>query len=396
LKQKDVILLSTADWDNPFWTNKQHVAVQLAKRGYRVFYLDSLGLRRPSASAQDLKRIFKRFIKTIKGPRNVQENIWVWSPFVVPFQKSAAVRRLNRFLLSQMLKFYVAKIGLRREILWTYNPMTVHLLNLNGFDMIVYHCVDEIKVQPGMPKDILTEAEQQLAKRADVIFTTSKKLTETRKAWNPNTHYFPNVADFEHFAKARDPETIVPGDLAKIPAPRIGFIGAISDYKLDFSLLRFLAKKKPEWSIVLIGKVGEGDPWTETELLDGFVNVHLMGPRPYSELPGYLKGIDVAILPSKLNEYTESMFPMKFFEYLAAGKQVVSINLPALNEYRELVCLAASYPDFVKGIEKALHDDNNEYKKERIAAAEENTYEKRMVKMLALIESMPLREKELL
>src|SRR3989304_188571 len=93
----DVVMLSTADWDNPFWTNKQHVAVQLAASGYRVFYIDSLGLRRPSASAQDTKRIFRRLQKSVTGPRKVWENIWVWSPFVIPLQKYGLIRRLNRF-----------------------------------------------------------------------------------------------------------------------------------------------------------------------------------------------------------------------------------------------------------------------------------------------------------
>jgi glycosyltransferase involved in cell wall biosynthesis len=215
----------------------------------------------------------------------------------------------------------------------------------------------------------------------------SPKLVETRSVWNPNTYYFSNVADFERFSKARDPAAGVPDDLEKIPAPRIGFIGAISEYKVDFNLLRLVAETRPEWSLILIGKVGEGDPWTETRMLQGIPNVYLLGPRPYSDLPCYLRGIDVAILPNQLNDYTESMFPMKFFEYLAAGKPVVSVDLPALRAYRNVVRIAQSYQDFVWGIDEALNDTVS-LREERIAVAREHTFEIRTNKMLQLVETI--------
>ena len=380
-------MLSTADWDNPFWTNKQHVAVQLAASGYRVFYIDSLGLRRPSASAHDTKRIVNRLKKLVRGPRLAQKNLWVWSPFVVPFQKYSLIRRFNRFLLSSMLKFHMNKAGIKREILWTYNPLTTYLLNIRGFKKIVYHCVDDIKAQPGMPANIFEHAEKDLVERSHIVFASSPKLAETRGVWNPNTHYFPNVADFRHFSKAHDLKTIIPDDLLKIPVPRIGFIGAISDYKVDFNLLRCIAKARPDWSLVLIGKVGEGDPWTKTRLFQDIPNIHLMGPRPYSKLPCYLKGLDVTILPNVLNEYTESMFPMKFFEYLAAGKPVVSVDLPALREYRNVVRIARSPQDFIRGIDEALKG-NIAPLEERISVAKEHTYEIRTNKMLQLVETL--------
>lgn len=383
----DVVMLSTADWDNPFWTNKQHVAVQLAASGYRVFYIESLGLRRPSASAQDTRRVLKRLQKLVAGPRKERENIWVWSPFVIPLQKYSLVRRLNRFLLSAMLKFSLRKTGIKQEILWTYNPLTIRLLNVQGFKKIIYHCVDDIKAQPGMPANIFEQAEKELVQRAHLVFATAPKLAETRGAWNPNTFYFPNVADFGHFSKARNAETIIPDDLLKVPAPRIGFIGAISDYKVDFDLLRYMARERPDWSIVLIGKVGEGDPWTKTGLFQDIPNIHLIGPRPYDELPCYLKGLDVTILPSALNEYTESMFPMKFFEYLAAGKPVVSVDLPALRDFRNVARIAQSPQDFIRGVEEALKG-NTAPLEARISAAKEHTYEKRMQKMLRLVDAL--------
>lgn len=384
---RDIVLLSTADWDNPFWTNKQHVAVELAKQGHRVLYIDSLGLRRPSASSQDLRRIGQRIRKALRPPAQVRDRIYVWSPVAIPFQKYGAVRAFNRLLFSRALTAMLKRLKMRHDLLWTYNPLTTRLIDLNLFQQVVYHCVDEIKAQPGMPVAILEAAEKALCETADLIFATSHHLTETRKKWNPHTYYFSNVADFDHFHRACDPATPIPDDLLSIPSPRIGFIGAISGYKVDFALLRAVALARPHWSIVLIGKVGEGDPWTDPSMLQAIPNMYLLGPRDYKVLPNYLKGFDVAILPNTRNEYTRSMFPMKFFEYLAAGKPIVSVELDALKEFRDVVYLAKTPGLFIQGIEKALRGETAPLEA-RLALAQKYTYASRNQEMMKLVENM--------
>lgn len=387
MNRGDIVLLSTADWDNPFWTNKQHVAVELARLGYRVLYIDSLGLRRPSASGRDLKRIARRLWKAARPPRKVRERLWVWSPIVLPWHGNAIVRWLNRGLLAGGLKLWGTWLRFSRPWLWTYSPVTTEYLDLTMFRCRVYHCVDEIKAQPGMPSAFLEKAEEKLAKQADVIFTTSLRLTESRRRWNPRTHYFPNVADFAHFNTALDAGTVVPEDLESIRPPRLGFVGAISGYKLDFELIRRLAEMRPDWSIVLIGEVGEGDPWTDSERLGGLPNLHLLGPRPYRLLPSYLKGVDVALLPNRVNEYTDAMFPMKFFEYLASGLPVVSTNLKALHDFAALVHVAPTPEAFVVAIERAL-EGHGASLEQRLDFARQHTYETRTRKMLDVIEGM--------
>lgn len=383
MNTKDIVLLSTADWDNPFWTNKQHVAVELARSGHRVFYIDSLGLRRPSARARDLRRIARRLLKAARPPLKVGENLWVWSPIVLPWHGNALVRRINRTLLEAGLWTWLKLLGLKRQWLWTYNPLTTEFFDLRSFSCAIYHCVDEIKAQPGMPVEILEAAEKQLAQNVDVIFTTSSQLTETRRVWNANTHYLPNVADYRHFATALAEETSVPSDLAAIPGPRLGFIGAISGYKIDFRLIRHIAEARPDWSIVLIGEVGEGDPWTDSSLLRGLPNLHLLGPRSYKKLPAYLKGFDVAMLPNHVNEYTDAMFPMKFFEYLAAGRPVVSVDLKAIREFADVVSIADTPEGFIHAIDGILAGGAPELDR-RLAVAREYTYEARTRRMLSL------------
>ena len=382
---RDVVLLSTADWDNPFWTNKQHVACGLAGRGFRVLYVESLGLRRPSAHAQDLARIARRVRRTLAGPRQARPDLWVWSPLVLPLQRFAAVRALNRRLLSGSLARRLRRLGFRDPLLWTYNPLTTRLLRTERFERIVYHCVDDIAAQPGMPAAVLEAAERELTARADVVFTTAPRLQETRRRWNPATHYLPNVADFDHFSKALDPALPLPADIAAVPGPRLGFIGALSGYKVDFEMIRTVARTRPDWSVVLIGKVGEGDPWTDPARLEGLPNLHLLGPRPYAELPAYLKAFDVALLPNTRNDYTDSMFPMKFFEYLAAGRPVVSVDLPALRAFRNAVWLADSADSFIAAVQAVL-DGAVPPLEARLELAREHTWDARMDRMLALLD----------
>ena len=381
---RDVVLLATADWNNPFWTNKQHVACQLADRGFRVLYIESLGIRRPSASAHDMARILRRVRSAVAMPERVRDGIHVWAPMVVPLHGITAIRTLNRRALSGMLALQLRRLGFRRPLLWTYNPLTTQLLDTSTFDGIVYHCVDDIAAQPGMPAAAIEAADRELTERADIVFTTSPRLAETHRQWNAGTHFLPNVADYDHFARAMAPETPVPEDLALIPAPRLGFIGAVSGYKVDFELLRHIALERPDWSVVVIGRIGEGDPWTSAAPLHGLPNLHLLGPRSYDRLPAYLKGIDVGLLPNRTNEYTASMFPMKFFEYLAAGRPVVSVALPALEAYRDVACLADTRQEFMQGIERALAGSCATLDA-RLAVAAENTWDARTARMLELI-----------
>lgn len=382
----DIVLLSTADWSNPFWTNKQHVAVELARRGHRVLYVDSLGLRRPSASSHDLQRVWARLRRGLRPPLPVRERLWVWSPLVIPLQRYAAVRRLNAMLLALGLRLWTRWLGLEHDLLWTYNPMTMRLFPTASFATVVYHCVDEIGAQRGMPTDEIEAAEGELLARADHCFVTAPHLLERRRGRCRSIRYFPNVADFEHFATALAPSTRVPDDLARIPGPRIGFVGAITDHKLDLALLRALATAHPECSIVLLGKVGEGDPWADVESLRECANVHFLGPRPYESLPAYLKGFDVALLPSVINGYTLGMFPMKFFEYLGAGCPVVATALPSLAEFGHVAEMAVSPAQFVAAVERALRGEAPSLDR-RLAVAREHTYERRTARMMELLEA---------
>lgn len=357
----DITLIATADWDHPFWTNKQHVACSLADCGHCVLYVESLGLRPPRLEKTDLHRIFKRLIRGLSPPRQVKERIWVVSPLLYPAARWTWQQILNRCLLSLSLRFWHLCLGMRPELLWTYNPLTLQVVNVSRFQRLVYHCVDDLTAQPCMPSSQIKTWEELLCRKSDVVFVTSRELERTRGLYNSRTYYFSNVADDAHFMTARGGVLPLPADLAALPEPRLGFVGAISSYKIDVALVRQLALHRSDASIVLIGRVGEGDPFTDLDDLLNLPNVHLLGPRPYAQLPSYLSGFDVALIPAPINAYTRSMFPMKFFEYLSAGVPVVATELPALADYASWAQLCGSVPSFIASVDRVLEQGRTRY-----------------------------------
>ncbi|CAK6687476.1 glycosyltransferase [Synechococcus sp. CBW1107] len=384
----DITLLATADWDHPFWTNKQHVAVSLAELGHRVLYVDSLGLRPPTLGQRDRGRLWRRLRLSFPRPRPVRPGIWVISPLQLPLPAGPWVDRLNGLVLRTTLALARLQLGLRCDLLWTYNPRTAALLPVHAYRRSLYHCVDAIDTQPGMDGPRIRRDEQQLCHQVDGVVTTTPVLQERCRPLARRCTLLPNAVDVEHFRQALDPALPLPADLGCIPAPRLLFVGAIATYKMNMELLAAVARRHPDWSIVLIGAVGEGDPATLITALADCPNIHRLGPRPYGALPAYLKGAAVGLIPARINAYTRAMFPMKFFEYLAAGLPVVATPLPALEPYASVVALAPDAESFAAAVAEALVPDPAAAA-ERLRLAGSVTYNERSRRMLAFLESEP-------
>ncbi len=383
----EIVMVSTADWDYPFWTNKQHVSSRLAEHGHRILYVESLGLRQLTASYRDLQRVFQRTKRSLLLGRNLKPNVWVWSPMVLPFHRFAVVRQLNWVILSAFIRFFCRKLQFQSPILWTYNPTVLALTERVRFSKYIYHCVDELKEAPGMPVELLESHEKDFCQKSDLIFTTSRNLYTLRKQWNPNTHYLPNPCDFEHFNQTTR-DIAIATRLDNIPQPRLGFVGALSHYKVSTVLLKKIAESHPEWQLVLLGQIGEGEPGASFDEIISLKNVHFLGPQPYKELPHYLKGCQVALLPCPINGYTQSMFPLKFFEYMAAGLPVVTTALAALEDYKHICYWCSTDEEFIQSISRALQQNDDLVQRINlgIQLASENTWEKRVESMLAILD----------
>ena len=262
----------------------------------------------------------------------------------------------------------------------------ISILAIKVFSKIIYHCADNISSQPHMDKNSIDYFEEKLCKVADYIFVTSKVLLDKCNKWNKKTYYFNNVVDIDNFIR-RNKKTLCLNDINKIKSPRLGFVGAISNYKINFNILIDIALKRKDWSIILIGKVGEGDPYTDISQLKKIKNIHFLGSKSYEEVPYYMEKFDIGLLPCEINTYTKSMFPLKFFEYLSVGLPIVATKLESLDEFSEVHYRGDNSNDFIEMIEEILMKEDSIEKEKRIKLAEKHTYDKRTERMLNIIET---------
>jgi glycosyltransferase involved in cell wall biosynthesis len=381
-----VVLFATADWYWPYWTNKQHMAVHLAARGFRVLYVESIGFRAPGLNAVDVARIARRLMAAAAPIRQVQENVWRLSPLTIPgASHHPLVARFNAWRLTRQIGGWLRGIGAVRPILWTYHPYMLALADALDARALVYHCVDDLAAVPGIDAAAVTQAERALLARCDCVFATSPALAERCAAIaSERTFYAGNVADTALFARARA-DGPIPPDLAAIPRPRLAYVGVLSDFKTDFALLDTIAARRPDWHLVFIGEEREGQHDAVLARLLARANVHLIGRKPYAQLPDYLRGIDVALLPQARNDYTRSMFPMKYIEYLAAGRPVVATRLPALAAHAALHLTADDADGFIAAIAAALAEPRVLPLDHPVLLAQ--TWEARLDEMLRRIEA---------
>lgn len=385
---RDTVLFSTADWDEPYWTNKQHTASILAARGWRVLYVESVGFRSPKVgSGRDWARLWRRLWRGMQslviGPPRRAENIWVLSPLMVPAKHHwPLVRALNQALLRWSVSRFAKAHRFVDPVAWTYHPFMLDAIATLERGPLVYHCVDDIAAIPGVDVAAFSNAQKALLAQCEAVFTTAKSLQETCLPYNRNTHYFGNVVDDAHFGQALEAGPL-PAELAAIPEPRLVYHGVLSDFKIDFPLLLETAQARPEWQWIIIGEQREGQRSELLAQLERLPNVHLFGYRSYPSLPQYLRGMQVGVLPTLLNEYTRSMFPMKFFEYLAAGLPVVSTPLDFAKEARAGLEVGGDVTAFVAAIEKQLARGKLTAAEAR-AAVGDNTWERRLDKMLQI------------
>jgi UDP-galactopyranose mutase len=235
-------------------------------------------------------------------------------------------------------------------IAWYYTPMMLPFTRHLDVDLTVYDAMDELSKFRFAPEKLL-ELEQELIDRADIVFTGGSSLYEAKKNRHPRVHCFPSSVDRTHFAKARA-KLFDPADQEDLPHPRLGFYGVI-DERFDTELLASVAAMRPDWQFVMVGpvvKIGEDE-------LPRRPNIHYLGGKTYAELPSYLSGWDVALMPFAMNESTQFISPTKTPEYLAGGKPVVSTPIrDVVRHYGQLtgVRIAATPQEFVAACEEAL------------------------------------------
>ena len=328
--------------------SKTHI-MRILARDNRILWINSIGYRAPTASKSDLRRIWTKLKAASEPVREVERNIFVLSPLAIPAYGVPWMRHVNRELLRLQVMAAMKRLHFERPIDWVFNPTAAVVAGGLGEAALVYYCVDEFTAFTDTARQ-LAVLEGDLLRRADIVFVSSEKLRKSKSAANPRTILVRHGVDFDHCAKALDPATQVPEEIARLPRPIMGYFGWMAEDWIDIPLMVDVAKHFSHGSMVLLGKVT-----TDISRLTALPNVHVLGRKPFSTLPAYSKGFDVAINPFPISEVTLNSNPLKVREYLAAGLPVVSTRIPEV-EILGQCHIGDGAASFIAGIEEALRD----------------------------------------
>lgn len=387
LKSENIICISSIDWDF-VWQGHQEIMSAFAKNGNRVLFIENTGVRTPTI--KDIPRLKKRIIswfRGTKGFRREMDNLFVYSPMILPFQYSKFARWINKFLLLKPLKRWMRAIGFYDPVIWTFLPTGIALDIISGLEkrLLVYYCIADFAELVNNPS-ALRKTEESLIKECDVVFVQGKVLEEKCRKLNENVFIFPfgvNTKVFDNFQ--RDKLKITPEDIKDIRKPVIGYIGGIHKH-IDFELIRQISEEHPEWSIVLIGPLQ-----TDVSTISGLPNVFFLGKKQFTDLPAYIYGFDVGIIPYLKSEYTKTVYPTKMNEYHIMGKPIVSTALPEVAEFNRvngsLIYMADSRKEFINLISLALENNDLNLMKKREFAARKNSWDIRIEEMGVLVEA---------
>jgi glycosyltransferase involved in cell wall biosynthesis len=346
----DFIFVASEKWESGNQTSKHHLVRHFLSLGARILYVENISMRSMgSGGAGDVSKALNKLHAFFRGTRSPHENLFCFTPVYVPFPKSPAARRINRKLVPAMIRYHAKAHGLRNPIYVYFMPTGVNLQGLLGERAAAYYIVDNYAAFADVEQEEMRRLELQALQTADVVFATAQTLVDDRKPIRPDILYSPHGVDNGHFAKTRLSATVIPAEVEAIPHPRLGFMGGLAHDSVDLELIRRLAERRPEWHIVLFGRA-----LCDISTLVQMPNVHFLGPKKYDELPAYLKGLDVALIPFLTNELTRDLNPIKLREYLAAGLPTVATDLPAIRPYSQQVACVTTDEEWERAISAAI------------------------------------------
>jgi uncharacterized SAM-binding protein YcdF (DUF218 family)/glycosyltransferase involved in cell wall biosynthesis len=385
-RRPDILCISSIDWDF-IWQGHQEIMSTFAARGHRVLFIENTGVRSPGV--RDLPRIRQRLTnwwRSTKGFREVRENLFVYSPLIVPLPYSRVARSLNRILVLRALRRWMRAIGFHRPITWTFLPTPLARDVIDGVDseLTVYYCIDDL-ASSSPEASRLTPSEEQLFREADLVFVTSERLRERAARFSRSVHLFPFGVSLDAFDAARDMNDGAPADIAAIRRPIVGYVGGLHQW-VDQDLLCAVAAGMPDAAVVLVGP-----EQVDMTRVRRFANVHALGQKPHADVPRYVKAFDVGLVPYRLADYTANVYPTKLNEYLAMGTPVVATDLPEIQRFNrdhgEIVSVAGTPDAYVAAIRRALEPAPPGTRERRIDVARTNSWSARIASMSALIDT---------
>jgi uncharacterized SAM-binding protein YcdF (DUF218 family)/glycosyltransferase involved in cell wall biosynthesis len=364
----------------------QRVATAFAAAGHRVLFVENTGIRAPGL--RDLGRIrerIQRWLRSTRGFQDIQPNITVLSPVLLPFPYSRPATVVNRFLLSRVVVSWMRSARFGRPIVITFLPTPLAQALIRDVEpaVLIYYCANDM-AGPSSAGHRLRRWEDKLFREADAVFVISEALRERAALQTDAVYSFPTGVEFEKFDSARIAGN-VPSDLAALSHPIAGYVGALTDV-FDQDLLVDVARRMPEVTFVLVGRA-----YTDISRLRACSNVKLLGERPHDLIPAYINGFDVSLIPYVKTPYADSVYSCKLNEYLAMGVPVVSTNMREMRHFIErhgaVVEIANDTEDFAKKVSCALKGGKSAGAERRVAVSKINDWSRRFGDMSRVIDT---------
>ncbi len=367
---KDRIILCVASSWEQTPTSKHHVMKLLAQNN-DVIWVSYHGTRRPTISLVDIRQGVATLKRVFSGAKQAQSRLTHITPFVLPGVRYAPLTNINRRLVVSQIRRVLKRVdpaGSKPVQLWTFAPDVDFLAGQFNEEKLVYYCVDEYALFEGMNGLAIRDAERRLIDRSDVVVTTSRALYESKSPLHHDVHLIRHGVDVRHFSGSLN-GVQRPGDIDHLSNPIVGFFGLLHHW-VDVDLIADVAGRLPDMHVVLIG-----DAYVDITRLKSLPNVHLLGRRPYTSLPGYCARFDAAILPFKCNAMTPYINPIKLREYLAAGLPVVSTPMAEAEVFGDDVVLASDAASFADACRVAVGQSTINQRTLRAASVADQTWE---------------------
>jgi len=377
LSGQSIMCFAGEDWWYHHPHSKNHILKRLAQQN-RVLFINSLSLGLPSPSNPDFFLKIRRKLKSyMRWLKRVPEGLWVMSPVSLPFFGSRAARAVNLFLLVVQVRLAMLICGIRQPILWIAIPSAADVAGWFGAKLVLYHVSDKYDANEdsSVSADVIRALDKKLKSRADAVLYSGRKLFQESDA--PHRYFLEQAVDFDHFAVEA---ATTAEEIARIPRPVLGYMGAL-DFIMDVPLIEEVARRRRDWHWVFIG--------LRSNLVQIVApNVHFLGPKNYSDLPQYLRHVDVCVLPWRRDSaFISYGSAIKVREYLATGKPVVISpmyeyqNTPGIRTYR-------TADEFIARVEDALNRDGATDRELRQSVVRNCTWDVRARELGSLISSL--------
>jgi len=337
----------------------QHLIQQL-RSSYRILWINTIGTRRIRANGITIRRGWEKLRRWTQGCRKIDERFWVVDLPMLPLASSGWATHINLRLAGHLMLRTLDSLGMTRPTVITTLPHVWPLLTTIPRQHLVYYCTDDYAHWPDADWRQIRRLEQSVAAESDLILTVSRALQE-RFSNHADCHYFPHGVDYEHFSSVT---RLAPHDeIGMLAGPRVGYFGLIYE-KLDFSLLAAVAASISPGTLAMIGRVD----FCPAEFRS-LKNVCLCGPQLYADLPKWLAGLDVLLMPYLDDPMIRQSNPLKLRECLATGIPTVSVAIPEVACYRPHVTVSVDTDDFVRMVKHQLqHPNSAEQRAARSAA----------------------------